>query len=38
MRNGCVNIPNIKNSSARTFDYAAGVCYHNGKATERSRV
>lgn len=38
MRNGFEIIPNIKNNFARTFDYAAGVCYHYGKARERRRV
>ncbi len=37
MRNGSAIIRNIKNDP-RTFDYAAGVCYHNGKARERSCV
>ena len=38
MRNGSAIIPNIKNDFARTFDDVAGVCYHYGKARERSRV
>ena len=38
MKNGSAIIPNIINSIARTFDYAAGVCYHYGKARERRRV
>ena len=38
MRNGSEIIPNIKNNFARTFDYAAGFCYHYGKAKERRRV
>lgn len=38
MRNGSVIIRNIKSDFARTFDYAAGVCYHNDKARERSCV
>lgn len=38
MRNGSVIIPIIKNDFARTFDYAAGVWYHYGKAKERRRV
>lgn len=38
MKNGSAIIQNIKNSFARTFDYAAGVCYHYGKAKERRRV
>ena len=38
MRNGSVIIPYIKNDFARTFDYAAGVCYHYVKARERSCV
>lgn len=38
MRNGSAITPNIKNDFVRTFDYAAGVCYHYGKARERRRV
>ena len=38
MRNGFAIIPNIENSLAHTFDYAAGVWYHYGKARERRRV
>lgn len=38
MTNGSAIIPSIKNNFARTFDYAAGVWYHYGKARERRRV
>lgn len=38
MRNGSAIIRNIKNDFVRTFDYAAGFCYHYGKAKERRRV
>ena len=38
MTNGSAITPNIKNNFARTFDYAAGFCYHYGKAKERRRV
>lgn len=37
MKNGSAIIRNIKNDP-RTFDYAAGVCYHYGKAKERRLV